>query len=105
MVTPEREDKIQETADKWKTTFSIVHDTSNKIMNDYKVAFEVNQLNVPSYMSFTKKRIQEYNAFENNILPVPATYIIEKNGKISYVQYDPDYKIRSNFKEILNALH
>ncbi len=47
-------------------------------MNAYKVAIEVNKENIPKYLSFTKKKITEYNEINNNILPVPATYIIIK---------------------------
>ncbi len=104
VVTPERVDKIEETTRKWDATFSILHDSNNEIMNDYKVAFEVNQENVPNYLSFTQKRIQEYNEIENNVLPVPATYLIDMNNKISYVQYDPNYKNRANFDDILAIL-
>ena len=104
VVTPESVEKIKETEEKWKTNFSIIHDVDNKIMNDYKVAFEVNKENVPNYYGFVTKKVADYNVNNNNVLPVPATYILDKNGKISYVQYDPDYKNRSDFSEILEPL-
>ena len=104
VVTPETVEKTVETAKKNKTTFSIIHDIDNKIMNDYKVAFDVNKENVPNYFGIVSKRVAEYNVENNNILPVPATYIINQNRLINYVQYDPDYKNRSNFDEILKSL-
>jgi len=104
VVTPESIDKTKETAEKWKTNFSIVHDVNNKIMNNYKVAFEVNKENVPNYYGYVTNKVASYNVENNNVLPVPATYIIDQNGKISYVQYDPDYKNRSDFSEILKSL-
>jgi len=104
VVTPEIVEKTQETSKKLNTGFSIVHDIDNKIMNDYKVAFEVNKENVPNYYSIISKRVAEYNVENNNILPVPATYMIGENGKITYVQYDSNYKNRSDFNEILEAL-
>lgn len=99
VVTPEKVEKIKETTDKFNATFSIIHDSDNKIMNNYKVAFEINEQNVPNYLSFTLNKIKEYN--ENNVLPVPATYLIDNNHKISYVHYNPDYSKRSNFAKIL----
>lgn len=104
VVTPESVEKTKETADMWHINFSIVHDTDNKIMNDYKVAFEVNEENVPNYYNIVSSRVNEYNVNNNKVLPVPATYIIGQDGKISYVQYDPDYKNRSDFTEILKML-
>ncbi|MBE9491204.1 MAG: AhpC/TSA family protein [Bacteroidetes bacterium] len=104
VVAPESEERTKETAEKWKTNFSIIHDVDNKIMNDYKVAFEVNKQNVPNYYGYVTNKVATYNVENNNVLPVPATYIIDQNGKISYVQYDPDYKNRSDFSEILKSL-
>ncbi len=104
VVTPETVEKTKETQEKLKTTFSIVHDKDNKIMNDYKVAFEVNEENVPNYFDVIIKKIADYNVKNNNVLPVPATYLIGKDGKIIYVQYDPNYKSRSDFGEILESL-
>lgn len=102
VVTPEKVDKTKETADLVKAGYSIIHDSDNKIMNAYKVAFEVNDKNVTSYFGYTKNKVAKYNAENNAILPVPATYIIGKNGKISYVHYDPDYKKRASIEEIIN---
>ncbi len=104
VVTPEKVEKIQGTTISVKATFSIIHDVDNKIMSDYKVGFEVNEQNVPKYLSFTQKRIQEYNEIENNILLVPATYLIGNDNKVIYVPYDPNYSKRASFNEILNIL-
>jgi len=104
VVTPEKVEKIQETTTSLNSTFSIIHDVNNKIMSDYKVAFEVNEQNVPRYLSFTQKKIHEYNEIQNNTLPVPATYLIDRNNKVIYVHYDPNYRNRASFNEILNVL-
>jgi len=104
VVTPETVERTKETAEMWHSNFSIIHDANNKIMKDYKVEFEVNKENVPSYYGFVSKSVAEYNVKNNNVLPVPATYMIDQNGNISYVQYDPDYKNRSDFSEILKSL-
>lgn len=104
VVTPEKVEKIKITGQDLNATFSIIHDVDNKIMNDYKVAFEVNKQNVTSYFRFTQKKIAEYNAENNNTLPVPATYLIGNDGKINYVHYNPDHHERSDFKEIIDLL-
>jgi len=104
VVTPEKVEKINETTKKLAATFSILHDKDNSIMKSYKVAFTVNEENVTSYFGFTQRKISEYNAANNNTLPVPATYLIDQDGKIVYVHYDPDHHERSDFKEIIKNL-
>ena len=44
------------------------------------------------------------NGNSSQALPVLATFIIGKNGKSKFLQYDPDYKKRSSTKEILEHL-
>ncbi|MCF6347948.1 MAG: AhpC/TSA family protein [Flavobacteriaceae bacterium] len=104
VVTPEKVEKTIAAGKKLDATFSIVHDVDNKIMNDYKVAFDVNDQNVTGYFGFTQRKITEYNAENNNTLPVPATYLIDIDGKIVYVHYDPDHHERSDFKDIIKLL-
>jgi len=95
---------LKETQEKFGVTYSIVHDDSNKIMNDYKVAFDVNPKNVTNYYDKVYELVNEYNGPDNAVLPVPATYLIGKDGLIEYVQYDPDYKKRSDISELLESL-
>lgn len=104
VVTPESLEKTKETTEEWKTTFPIIHDQGNQIMNDYKVAFVVNEKTVGKYYEPLRKKLAEYNESGNMVLPVPATYLIDQNGKVEYVQFDPDYKNRSDFDEILGLL-
>jgi peroxiredoxin len=104
VVTPEKLEKTKETGDQYNNEFSIIHDTGNTIMNDYKVAFEVEEQTVPKYYEKITERINEYNVDNNKVLPVPATYLIDNSGRISYVHYDPDYKNRSDLNEILKSL-
>jgi len=104
VVTPEKVEKINETTKNLTATFSILHDRDNTIMKSYKVAFTVNEKNVTSYFGFTQRKIAEYNAANNTTLPVPATYLIDQDGKIVYVHYDPDHHERSDFKEIIKMM-
>ncbi|MFD1315534.1 peroxiredoxin-like family protein [Namhaeicola litoreus] len=104
VVTPETVEKTKETSNKWEATYSILHDTDNKIMEAYHVAFEVNKMNVPNYFEAVSKKVAENNGMDNMVLPVPATYLIGNDGKIMYVQFDPDYKNRSDFDEIKKYL-
>jgi peroxiredoxin len=104
VVSPEKVEKTIETGMKYGNGFSIVHDVDNKIMRDYKVAFEVNEQTVPAYYKKLEKRLSEYNEANNNVLPVPATYLIDRSGKITYVHYDPDYRNRSDLELILKSL-
>lgn len=104
VITPEKVEKTKEITDKLKLGFSILHDVDNSIMKSYRVLFDVNEQNVTSYYDIIKQKVQEYNVDHNLVLPITATYIINKKGKIGYVHFNPDYSKRADFKELLKSL-
>jgi peroxiredoxin len=48
--------------------------------------------------------LTEHNGDNNYRLPVPATYLIDRDGKIHYSFVDLDYKVRANPDEIVEKL-
>ena len=102
-VTPEQPESIAKTIEKTKAEYSILHDVDLKIMKAYEVEFEVPGNMVTRYRNGGIK-LDEINGKNGNYLPVPATYIIDKEGNITYRFFNPDYKKRPTVKEILDNL-
>jgi len=102
-ITPEIEASIEKTISKTKATFNIVHDSDYVIMKQYGVAFKVNDSTVKKYKLFGID-LNESNGNKDNILPVPATYIINQNGTIDYIDFDENYKKRLPVNQIINHL-
>lgn len=104
VVTPETPESIKTMTGKTGATFSIIHDKGYTIMNDYLVAYTISKETVPKYTAIVTKRTAQSNGNADGQLPVPATYIIGKDGKIKYVHYDPDYSKRASMAVILGQL-
>ena len=104
VVTPEEGPSIEKMIGKTGATFSIIHDKEYQIMNNFGVSFHLNKETVPSFYKFVLNNTRKANGNEEDILPVPATFIIGKDGLIKYVHYEQDYKIRSNISEIIKIL-
>lgn len=105
IVTPEKPEFISGMTERTEAKLSIVHDQYGKIMKDYGVDFEINEDNVPKWYNLTSKKAIEYNSEATNAtLPIPATFIINKEGTFDYIHFDPDYKNRSSFEEIIKSL-
>lgn len=102
-ITPEQPANVEKTIDKTKATYSILTDNNLKIMKDYDVAFAVDSTTVEKYKSYG---IDFSSANGNNgaNLPVPAVYVIDKNGKITWRYFDADYTKRASVQEIVNHL-
>ncbi|MBN2638581.1 MAG: AhpC/TSA family protein [Bacteroidales bacterium] len=89
---------------KQNITFYVISDTTDQIMKDYHVMFHV----TPAYQALIEKylklKINTINGQESAELPVPATFVIDKNGTIVYRQFNYDYGKRSTVKEVLEHL-
>lgn len=105
VVTPEVTNSRAIMVEKVNATFPIISDTSFQIQQDYHVDFQVTDENVPGMVyKWTLNNAREANAGEAERLPVPATYIIDRQGKIQWVHYNPDYKDRATPEDIMSVL-
>jgi len=102
-VTPETADNVKKTIEKTKASFSILEDEGLAIMKSYKVSFAVDEKTITRYKGYGID-FDTANGTNGANLPIPATYIIGKDGKIKYVFFDTDYKKRASVQDILNNL-
>lgn len=102
-ITPETPDNIKKTVEKSKASFSIIEDEKLAIMKSYKVNFSVDEKTIIKYKTYGID-FDIANGSNGANLPVPATYIIGKNGKIKYKFFNPDYSKRASVKDILDNL-
>lgn len=102
-VTPETVDNVDKTITKTKAAFPIISDSDLKIMKAYRVDFSVAQTTQDQYRKFGID-FSIANGTNGANLPVPATYVIGKDGKIKYVFFNPDYRLRPSVKEIAEHL-
>lgn len=89
--------------DQHKLIFPILHDEGNKVGAQFGV---VNQ--VPDYQQELFKTVfinlPFINGDESWTLPLPATFVVGRNGLIQYAFADPDYTLRAEPAEVLQAL-
>ena len=102
-VSPEKQENIAKTIQKTKATYSVLADDSLKIMSSYKVAFGLDAKTTEKYKGYGIN-LMEINGTNGNNLPVPAVYIINKEGKITYRYFDVNYRNRVSVAEILKHL-
>src|SRR5262249_44018826 len=102
--TPEKPVNISKTIEKTKASYPILFDDGLKIMNSYDVAYTVDDKTVSAYREHGID-FMEANGKNNGIhLPVPALYIINKEGKIVFRHFDKDITKRPSVAEILTHL-
>jgi peroxiredoxin len=103
-ITPESIENVEQTVKFHKLTFTVVYDCQEKIMKDFDVMFSVTKAYQDKILSSLSTDIAKNNGRDAARLPVPATFIINRQGIITAVQFDPDYKNRASVKWMLRNL-
>jgi peroxiredoxin len=102
-VTPETGENINKTIGKTKASFSMVSDKGYTIMKAYDVNYVMDQAMVTKYKGYGVD-LEANNGNTDHMLPVPATYVIGKDGKLILAHFDKDYRKRASIQSILNIL-
>jgi len=102
-VTPETDENINKTIQKTHASFSLIHDSGYKIMKAYQVDYVLDDPTLAKYKNFGVD-LEKGNGNTDHVLPVPATYVINSEGKIVYVHFDKDYRKRASISQILATL-
>ncbi len=103
-IAPETNEKVTETIDKTKASYSVIADPNGHIMSAYKLDFYVTKEYQQKINDKLSADIATYNGTKEARLPVPATYIIGTDGKIKYAYFHPDYHQRPTVQEVLDEL-
>ncbi|HEY0042669.1 MAG TPA: peroxiredoxin-like family protein [Flavisolibacter sp.] len=99
-ITPETKGGIDSTVAKTGAIFPILYDEEGKLAAAYQVSFKVDEKTVNRYKMAGIDLLKTNNQ-KAAVLPVPAVYIINKEGTITYRYFDDNYRRRVSVKEIL----
>ena len=102
-ITPEKPENVLKTIKKTKATFPILYDDALKIAKGFNVNFAVDEKTIEKYKGYGID-FEKANGTNGANLPVPAVYIIGKNGKITYKYFDSNYSKRVSVAEIVSNL-
>jgi peroxiredoxin len=103
-ITPESIENVEQTVKLHNISFTVVYDCQEQIMKDFKVMFSVSQAYQDQVMKYLTIDIAKNNGRDVAHLPVPATFIISRDGIIIAVQFDPDYNNRASVKWMIKNL-
>ena len=105
-ITPEKKEGVAKTIEQTKATYPIITDEEMKIMKAYDVAYPVDDKTVGRYKMASIDLAANNGQKPGSVyLPIPAVYIINKDGEISYRFFDADYKKRPSVKDLLENLN
>lgn len=103
-VTPQRPDKSREQVEADGYPFEILSDLDDRVMKAYNLHFQVPAPLAALYRDKLGLDLAEYNGEGRTVLPVPATFVIDRRGVIRAAFADTDYRKRPEPAAILGAL-
>lgn len=102
-IAPELPEHAAQIRDKGNLSFPLLYDRDNNVARQYGLVFTFPEELRPIYESFGIDLVASQGN-ENFELPVPATYIIDRNGVVVHAFIDVDYSKRMEPSEIIEIL-
>jgi len=102
-ITPETKEGIDSTIARTGVIFPILHDEDMKVASAYQVAFTVDDRTLGRYKTGGIDLLKN-NGQKTAMLPIPAVYIIDKEGNVTFRYFDENYRNRVSVQTILKNI-
>ena len=103
-ITPETPDNALTTQEKNEIAFEVLSDGGNQVASAFGLTFRLPDAVNDLYKGQFGIDIEASNGEASQTLPVPATFVIGKGGKVLKAFVDADYTKRAEPDEIIAAL-
>lgn len=104
VISPEKSEFIKKSIEKTGAEFTILYDENYKIADAFDVTFKPDRISRFMYNTMLGANLKETHSDDSERLPVPATYIIGRDGKVVWRHFDPNYKKRSTVVDIIKNI-
>lgn len=92
-VSPQTPDESLSTAEKNDLAFAVLSDTGSRVAKSFGIAFGLAGELRPIFTSLGQA-LPDRNGDESWVLPLPATYVIDRDGIIAFAHVDVDFRNR-----------
>jgi peroxiredoxin len=102
-ISPQTPDESLTTKQKNELAFPVLSDAGSKVARKFGLVFTLDETLKPIFKAFGIDLLA-HNGVDTWELPIPATYVVAKSGKIVSACVDVDYRNRAEPAEILKWL-
>ena len=103
-ISPELPDNTLTMAEKHAIPIDILSDTTSEVLKKYRLWFAVPEGVKTLYLEKFGLNLEKYNGAGRWELPVPATYVLDRDGFVRAGEADPDYTVRMEPADVVAAL-
>ncbi len=102
-VSPDRPAELQKSKRAGELTYTLLSDSDAEAARAFGLAFRVDDATHEKYLTEYDIDIEAASGRTHHILPVPAVFLIDREGVIRFAHHDPDYKARLDSESLLAA--
>lgn len=102
-ISPDTVENSRTNTEKLKIPFPLLSDSDLAATKAFGLAFQVDDATITKYKGFGID-LEKASGRDHHALPVPAVYIVNKAGKITFAHSNPDYTKRLDVETILAEL-
>ena len=101
-VSPDRPAKLRETLSDEPLGYQLLSDSDMELAQAYGLAFRVDEDTRERYRAF-EIDLEDAAGRSHHLLPVPAIYLIDRQGVIRFAYWNPDHRERIEMEALLEA--
>lgn len=103
-ISPQAPDGSMSENDIRNMDFVVLSDQNADVAASYGVAWQVPAFLLDHMREDRGLDLESLNNGNGSILPIPATFVLDSEGKVTWRYVDVDYRTRSEPQDIINAL-
>jgi peroxiredoxin len=103
-VSVDKINQVEKMKEKESLGMIILSDPTAKILKAYDVDYKVPDDLVEKYIKKYKIDLEAHSGEKHHIIAVPAVYVINKSGKVTFSYVNEDYKVRAQVEDIVKAV-
>ncbi|MBI4403420.1 MAG: AhpC/TSA family protein [Deltaproteobacteria bacterium] len=101
-VSPDRPEKLRESIAKHKLSYQLLSDSDTKAIRAFGLAFTLDEDAVKKLKGYGID-IEASSGSKDHVLPVPAVFLVNREGTVVFQYANPDYKVRLKPEILLSA--
>ncbi|OYU45437.1 MAG: hypothetical protein CFE44_07540 [Burkholderiales bacterium PBB4] len=102
-ISPQTPDNSLSTAEKNALAFPVLSDSSLAAAQAFGIAFHMGPDLAALYQQLGND-LPSMNGNNQWVLPMPATYLIDRNGEVAYAHVEADYRLRAEPQDVLDRI-
>jgi len=99
-ISPELPDRSLSTVEKNELTFPVLSDVGNRVAREFRLVHPIAP-DVVAYQLGNGNDVAAFNGAAVAEVPLPATYVVDRTGRVGYAFVSADYTRRSEPDEVL----